>query len=261
MSKPKRQDRNERLDDPRFRWTDRLAEDMPPGPQGQPGHKKGTVVTVVQVADVQGIGRVSFPAPRPSALLMAKAKTAMRRAAKLQAALPSQTSSKGWIHPHTDKSFTNVAALFEFFEEAMAGVVLLQAALACFASESVPDGFVFTEDGKSFTREKVEEMGIERRLTRVLPQALQVENVRTAQPEAWARVERLKSLRDDIEHLKARKAYAGWKGDASEVIFTRLLNEADLLGLVNACDAVTEHYGKAPRQVEEASDASGNAND
>src|SRR5438552_2482148 len=104
----------------RRRWVSTIAEDIPPGPQGQPAHKAGTKIYVVQIVDWDPYGKVSFPAPRPSALLLEVAGRHASRADRLQKSLPRQMTDRGWMQPVSDHRFTNEEAIFQFFEEAMA---------------------------------------------------------------------------------------------------------------------------------------------
>lgn len=235
--------------DPRFRWVTHVTEEVPPGPQGQPAHPAGSVLTMLQIVSVEGLGRVGFPAPRPSALLLEKAKSTIKRATKLRAGLDQQTSSKGFIKPMVDRSVTNIDPWYQFFEEAMAGVLLIHAALDNYANEALPDDFEYTEKNQTLSRRQIQDgMGIEKRLSRVLSQALNKPNLMTAKTDLWECLTELKALRDDIQHMSFEDAYSQ---DGEGTVWSRLLS-ADLSAFVACAEEAMQHYGfKTPRSVKD----------
>jgi hypothetical protein len=139
-----------------------------------------------------------------------------------------------------DGRMTNEQALFDFFQEAMAGVILTHAALDNFATEFIPEDFLFDDEGKQLNRSNLEQRGIELRLSRVLSAALGKPNLRIAEPDLWKRVSQLKKLRDDIHHQRAPGAYSA---DPGGTIFADLLKEWDCLELVDTVNRVMTHYG------------------
>jgi len=139
--------------------------------------------------------------------------------------------------------------LFDFFEEAISGIVLAYAALDNFANEALPTGYVvFTdEDGKNYTREQIEAtVGLEKRLSRVLSDALSRPNLRVDKPDLYERAVEIKKLRDDIGHSKLTTGYAGPGNQGLDqarimgTIFSRLL--AYPLNAVETINEVMEHY-------------------
>jgi hypothetical protein len=237
--------------DPRVRWKSTLAKDMPPGPQGQPGHAAGTGVQVVQVVTLPKLGRVAFAAPSPAQLLLSAARPHVKRAARMQKALPGQTTDRGQIYPFIDRRFTNDKAVLDFFEDAMAAVLLMHASLDSFANESLPEGFDLDQGGETLSREELERRGLELRLSRAVSTALGKPNLRVANPPLWQAVMQLKELRDDIAHMKSADAYSNQ--DENETIFARLL-VVNLDELASAVEEVMVHYGDAPRSVEDQPD-------
>lgn len=233
-----------RVGDPRRRWSTTITKDVPPGPQGQPAHQAGEEIQVVQVVTHPELGRVGFVAPSPARLLMSAASPRVKRAMRLQLQLPSQTTERGFIKPFMDRRFTSDRAVLDFFEEAMAAVLLLHAALDSYANESMPEGLTVSWKGQTLSRDDLEQRGIKLRLTVALPAALGKESLETARAEVWQRVAELKDFRDDIAHIKSADVYSNTP--TSETLFSRLL-VADLHEFASAVEQAMEHYGQAPR--------------
>jgi hypothetical protein len=155
-------------------------------------------------------------------------------------------TERGFMKPFSDRRFTNGAAVLDYFEEAMAAILLLYAALDAYANESLPEGFELDTDRDHLTREQLEGRGIELRLSRAVSAALGKPNLRLVEPGIWASVVRLKQLRDDIAHVKARHSYSS--REAAATIFARLLVD-EISVISGVVEAVQGHYGKAPRRV------------
>jgi hypothetical protein len=136
--------------------------------------------------------------------------------------------------------------VLDFFEQAMASVILLHAALDSFANECLPAGFELQVKGENLSRDQLEARGIELRLSKAASEALGKPNLMTSDPSTWAAVVELKGLRDDCSHVRSRNAYST-EADA-DTIFSRLL-AADIQRLESTVEAVMSHYGDAPRQV------------
>ena len=137
---------SQRHPDPR-RWVTTLAADVPAGPQGQPSHKAGAEVVVLQVIPVPQVGNVSISVPRTSVLLLNQAGSHLKRAVRLRSKLPGQTRVPRWTQPGIDRYIPNEDLVFDFFEEAMAGIELAHTALDNYAKECIPADFVYTDDG------------------------------------------------------------------------------------------------------------------
>lgn len=246
--KKKRKHRGEGKSDPRVSLVDHITKDVPPGPEGQPAIKAGTPIHLVQVLEWEGVGRVSFSAPRTSALLFDEGRKDIQRAIRMKRTLPQQTQARANIKPFSDRAFTNDSAAYDFFQAAMAGIVLCYAALDSWANESIPENFEMEHKDERLDRGRLEQFGIERRLSLVLSTVMDKPNLMTDRPEIWEKVMALKSLRDDISHLRKEVAYAAaYAGsDPAQTIYARLLN-ADLSEIPLTVEVVQEHYGVAPR--------------
>jgi len=139
-----------------------------------------------------------------------------------------------------DSRVTNLQLYSDFFEEAMAGIVLTHSALDGFASEQVPETFRYeTDNGGHLSREEVLRRGIELRLTRVLAQASGSPNVRTSNPDLWLRVEELKGVRDRIAHGLGPQFISS--EDPMENVFARLAAR-DFGALLESVEEVIDHY-------------------
>lgn len=239
--RPKRRERR--------RWTSTLAEPVPEGPGGQPAHAAGSEIAVIDVIDVPGIGPVSIPVPRPSAMLLDAAEAHLRRAERIRPTATRQVARARWIQPGFEMRFTNERLVYDFLEEAMAGVVLAHAALDNLLNELVPPDFTFTDDkNQVWSAERIQGyMGVERRLTQVAPIATGRSDLREEAADVVHRVLELKRLRDDVGHAKYARTYGG--PDLLRTVFSDLF-EADLIGFVAAVEAVGDHFGQlAPIHV------------
>jgi len=225
----------------RRRWISTLASALPAGPQGQPSHDVGAMIAVIDLVDVPDIGNVSMAVPRPSMLLLEPAITHMIRAGRLRDAAKKQIGKGKWIQLGFELRFTNEELVYDFFGEAMAGVILAHAALDNVLNELVPKGFVHNSKDGEWNRERIEKsMGLERKLTEIAPIATGCPNVRDANVELFDQAMRLKVLRDDIGHAKLDRGYGG--PESRRTIFSDLFS-ADLLGLTRCVQEVGEHYG------------------
>lgn len=215
---------------------------MPAGPDGQPAHEVGAEVSVIDLVEVPGVGGVSITVPRPSLLLLATAEHHLQKAERLRDAATKQVGPGKWVQPGFEIGFTNEPLVFDFFEHAMAGVVLAHTALDNVLNELLPADFVFlADDGTSWDRERIESsMGIERRLTQVAAAATGRPNLRHENPDLYDRAMTLKVLRDDLGHAKRDRGYGG--AALNRTIFSDLF-ETDLVGLGAAVQAIGDHYG------------------
>lgn len=227
----------------RRRWVTTLASPIPTGPQGQPSHDIGASISIIDLVEVPGVGNVSLSVPRPSMLLLESAHAHMKRAERLRAAAKKQIAKGKWIQPGHELRFTNEELVFDFFAEAMAGVVLALSALDNLLTELVPDNFTHTSKDGEWSRQRIESsMGVERKLTEIAPIATGRPNIRNENVELFDRAMSLKALRDDIGHSKLHRGYGGT--ELRKTIFSDLF-EADLLALVSCVGEIGIHYGAA----------------
>lgn len=208
----------------RRRWTSTLASPIPEGPQGQPAHEIGAVVAVTHLMKVPNVGNISSTVPKPSALLMGPAESHMRRATELQKRIPGTLKRAEWSQPGHEVSVSDEDLLFDFFEEAMAFVLLLYAVLDAWANEQLPASVVWTNPkGETFGREAIEgRLGLELRLSRVLPEAAG-QSPLTEHPKFVATFKALKRIRDSVAHVHLDETYTGYGKDPADSLFSQLL--------------------------------------
>lgn len=226
----------------RRRWTGHLSEDVPAGPQGQPAHAAGAEFAVIDLIDVPDVGAVSLSVPKPSALLLRPASAHLHRASRLRRTAASQVGRGRWVQPGFELKFTNEQVVYDFLEEAMAGIVLAHAALDNALNELLPPDFEFTDEkGERWSAERIEGyMGLERRLTQVAAAATGRPNLRSVRPELVAEAIALKKLRDDIGHARRDRTYGG--PNLLRTVFSDLF-AYDLERVVGIVEDVSEHYG------------------
>lgn len=204
-----------------------LAKDVPPGPQGQPGHNAGTEVVLVEAVQVDGLGGVSFSAPRPSELLLHEAKADLKRAVRLRTQSLSQTTRAKWTQPGIEFGFTNVPLLFDFFGTAMSGVILTYASVDARLNE------FFTEpvlhEGQKVSVEQIQGYwSVEKKLGLVATRA----GTESLAEEVHDELRELKELRDMVahirtEHIRSRHPEFLEHGNR-KLLWARLLNDSEL---------------------------------
>ena len=227
----------------RRRWTTTLAEPVPPGPAGQPGHPAGAEIAVIHRVVLPGTGAVSMTVPRPSAMLLDLAEPHVKRGVRLRAQLPRQIKQGKWIQPGFELGFSNELLLYDFLQEAMGSVLLLHTALDNYVNESLPADFKMSHGDQAVDRSQVEGFwGLPTRLTVVLPAISGFESIETARPELWDDLNLLKGLRDGIGHVHREHAYTGPKDDPAGSIFSKLL-KTDLTRLLAVVETAMEYYG------------------
>lgn len=225
----------------RRRWTSTLAEALPTGPEGQPAHPVGSEIAVLTYVSVPGRGPVSFIVPRPSVLLMESAERHLSTAARLRDQTGKQVRRVKWSQPGYEWSFANESLVFDFFSQAMAGIVLAFASLDNLANELMPFDFVYTDEkGHTKTREVLEaSSGVELRLSRVAAAATGKPNLRVESPDLWSRIVKLKQLRDDLAHAKAEHSLP--EAGVQTSIFARVY-EAPLKQIASDIRNVSEYF-------------------
>jgi hypothetical protein len=200
--------------------------------------KPGSKVVLVQPAVLPEVGDLAFAAVWPSRLLAESAEEHLKRALKLRMTLPKQVKTVAG----GAKRFTSDALVLDFFQEAIAGLLLLHHALFSFSIEALAPDFVYRRDGEERDISALEGSGIELLLSRVLEQALSKPNLRTTDSDLWQRIMRIKRLRDDIAHPKSSEIYSG--DDPGITVFGRLLTE-DLAELRGVFQRVLDHFGES----------------
>jgi hypothetical protein len=141
------------------------------------------------------------------------------------------------------KSVSDHDLIFEFFQEAMSGIVLVYAALNNFANEHIPNNFSMEVKGKLEGRDYfIEKSGIELRLSRVLHIATTKPNLMTTRPDMWEQILRLKVLRDNIEHANGGIEALKTDIDVDKTVLALLINEAKLPEFAAVVKAIIDEY-------------------
>src|SRR3546814_12235038 len=110
-----------------------------------------------------------------------------------------QTGRTRWKVDGHGLQFTNEALVFDFFEHAMAAVVLLHTALDNLLNELLPVDFKYTsEKGEEWDRERIERsLGPDRPLTEVASAANGLPDIRHGRPDLFASAMRLDAREDN----------------------------------------------------------------
>lgn len=161
-----------------------------------PAHQPGEVMYWAWDEQIPDIGRVIFPWPLPSGLILAASKIHLRRAQQL----------RDQFVPSPDGTLlfriNNYESMYEFLSESIAGVLLAFSSVDNFASERIPADvqYVSAPGGSPQPRSTLIQRGIETRLSRVLPTVLGKPNLMSSDTALWAELIELKNLRDRIQH-------------------------------------------------------------
>lgn len=226
-----------------------LAQDVPPGPQGQPGHKAGTEVILVEAVQVDGLGGVSFSTPRPSELLLHEARADLKRAVRLRSRSLSQTARAQWTQPGIEFGFTNVPLLFDFFGTAMSGVMLTHAAVDARLNEFFTEPIL--HEGQSVSVEQIQGFwSVEKKLGLVAADA----GLEALEEAVRDEVRELKELRDMVAHIRTeyiRSRHPEFLEHGNrKLLWARLLNDSDL-----------ERFGRLAERILDGLAARGHSND
>lgn len=223
------------------RWTSTLATPIPPGPKGQPGHEVGAQVSVIDLVHVPGIGDVSISVPRPSSLLLVPAALHLKQAEEFCQIAKTQIERSEWVQDGHELSFTDEELVYDFFGEAMSGILLAYTALDNLLNELLPLDFEYKTEKEIWDRQRIESTaGVERKLTQFVPAATDRGSLAEGAPELYLRVMELKRLRDDIGHAKLERGFGGPR--QGKTIFSDLF-EVDLVLFVNAVSSVGVFFG------------------
>jgi hypothetical protein len=188
-------------------------------------------------------GRVHFVVPSGVTLLLEAAEDHLRRSERLRTRLPNQLRHVRSPEPGL-RNFTNQGLLYDFFREAMAGVVLTHGALDNFANDHLPPDLQMTDEkGVTHDRAALQRRGIEWRLSKVMAEATGRPNLKTFDTVLWQELLGLKGLRDEIHHVAAGSTMHT-SATEEQSVYAQLLR-ADLLRLYAVAVQVIEHYEPA----------------
>lgn len=210
-----------------------ITSDIPAIPGLAPAHKAGAEAVLTKQVQVEGLGAVYFSAPSPHRLLFTKASRLIKRAGRLKESLKSHVKEVRY----GGTRFSSDQEVFDFFQDAMAGVLLLHAALDSFASDKIPDDFEMETEGKRRDASYLRERGLKAKFSWILAKVTDRSNLMTKDPELWKALIQIKELRDSIAHFDPRDSWSIGESD----IFTLLLNE-DLGELTEAAQKILVHY-------------------
>lgn len=140
-------------------------------------------------------------------------------------------------------SFSNESLLYDLLQEAMAGILVLHAALDRIANEALPATFSMKDSsGHVHTRTEIEgNWGLPKRLTTVLPEITGKTSLEQARPGIWEHLTRLKELRDGVGHVHYDVTYAQYGDDPSKSLYSQLL-AVDLMELLHAVEMAIKYY-------------------
>jgi len=195
---------------------------------------------------------IAFPLPLPSELLLKEAESRLTTAAKLRQRLFESANVVSELYPE-HKAVSNHDFAFDFFQEAMAGIMLVYAAASNFANEHIPRDFQMEFKGQLRDRNYFIERGIELRLSKVLHEATGKPNLKTDCSELWTKILHLKELREAIEHANGGMEALKIGPAVDDSIFAKLLNERDPMGFINQVRGLIDMYrdpGQGPQVIE-----------
>lgn len=189
---------------------------------------------------------VSMPVPKPSAMFLDLAETHAKRAVRLRPRLARQLKPIRWGQPaSSNRQFSDVQLVFDYLQEAMAGILLAFTAIDNAANEAMPADFSMLDAGGAIVgRSQIEgRWGLAKRLALVLPVITGKPSIETAKPGIWLTLETLKRLRDDLGHVHYDQSYTAPGQDPREGLFSRLF-AVDLLELISAVKGTIDYYSQ-----------------
>lgn len=199
---------------PIFRTT--LAEDMPPGPQGQPAHKKGAEIVMSCVLDTSKLGRFGMVTPNPVFFYLNYAEESINNTSVLLKKIDS--SNKEWhmfaaTETTPDDKFRDLDGdqIYEFLQKAIIIPIFLFTALEAFTNQLIPTNYIYKKSSsllfwKSF--KNMNKVEIERRMStgdKLSIILTQLRNKQIKDTHLWQKYRKLKDLRDELIHLKTRE--------------------------------------------------------
>lgn len=220
---------------PRRRLEGRLDAPLKAAYPEGPAWPAGTEFALSMEVNWPRVGPVTFAIPDVASLLLNCAYVHLGRADSLRPSVEDGISEDVVAATSTSIA-TNEDALFDFFEEAFAGIVLAHGALDNFCNDRIPSGA--TIEGEQHSRKNIQHRGIIFRLTKVLPDAL-------GRPEVPARllerIESIKNASDEVVHVKDSTMYTSNTADRS--VFAWVVNENYLSGIAHSVLSVFDHFG------------------
>lgn len=232
---------------PIFKTT--LAQDVPPGPQGQPGHKKGSEVVMSCVLNTKRLKKFGMVTPNPVFFYLNIAEQNINEVEDLLSRI--NDSNKEWhMYGATDKTpadkFRNLDEdqLYTFFQKAISIPIFLFTALEAYANQLIPTDYSYQRRVKIFFWAKTKKMnkveverriGTDEKLSKIL---YDLRHKQIKDTPIWAKYKELKRLRDDLIHLKTQEQ----KSVVAYNELYRILVDVNYQELFNTTKQVIEYY-------------------
>lgn len=188
-----------------------LAQDMPPGPQGQPGHKKGAEVVVASMINSRNLGRFTVVTPNPVFFYLNSAERHILETKTLIKKI--NQSNKEW-HMYNDTDalpndkFRNLNKdqLYIYIEKTILIPIFLFTAIEAFANQVIPKSATYSRVQMRWPfyvrmdREQIERyLSTGEKLSLILRNAYG-KNIKGV--HLWDSFRKIKRLRDELVHLK-----------------------------------------------------------
>ena len=223
--------------EPIFKTT--LAEDMPPGPQGQPAHKKGSEVNMASMIETKRLGKFIMVTPNPIFFYLNSAEQKIKEIEELLKNIDSknkQVSFQGSPGKPAD-TFRDLDdhLLYEFYEKAIEVPVMLFTSIEAFVNQLIPTEYRYNKNSKWFFWKKrsiLNKIEVERRigtdekLSKVL---FELRKKQIKKSHLWSDYKQIKRIRDEVVHLKTREqksvvAYNQLYKDLIDINYSELFN-------------------------------------
>lgn len=215
------------------------TKDMPPGPSGQPGHPKGSIVRLnAQIATDSG-DRLGFAFPRGSEMLFKKSEELILEAEQLKKKVFKSITAKGYIKPYLHGSIGDEQALYAFLENSFLGLLGLLASLEALASEIMFKTETLKIKGETLTRSTLLNRGPEYKLTVMASAVTKKKNIYGSNLH-----EKLKILieqRRKIQHWNIKRNEGNFSELEHDHPISFVINN-DLLKYLDATRSILDHY-------------------
>jgi hypothetical protein len=186
-----------------------IREDMPPTPDGRPGHPAGSLAIVVTIAKSKQGHLVSFPRPSAAAMALNIAARAAQSAMELQGDIELIRDQDFFDFPTLTVSTSTVPKLYDYFEQCILAATSSFQALEAYCNLTIdreventipwPNRDGITLDLTSLDLER--QLSTEDKLGSLLPELLKMASPKGK--KVWQDFKLLKQKRDASAHVKS----------------------------------------------------------
>ena len=214
-------------------WETTLAKDIPPGPQGQPAHKAGAVVALLNEVVTNRLGEFLLTTPNPVCFYLDLAEKHIRRREEF---IQELNLSKKMVRLKKDFRRFDENSLYEMFETAIVVPIFLYTALEAFSNQLIPTNYTYLSNKGVLNKTDIEKsFSLDNKFKKIIDKE---ENKKLCKTGMWPLLLEIKKLRDELVHLKTRGQE---KTEAYNHIYSKLI-DSDFEKWQQACIDIIKYY-------------------